>query len=288
MANPHILIVGATGTVGRYLLEELRARGASFRALVRSTEKALLLEQKGYAVAVGDLQDKESLRRAMQGVNKLFLLSNPSEQQVTLQHNALVAARKAGVSHIVKVSALGTTEHSPLQLARMHAQTEEEIRRSGIAWTFLHPHSYMQNLLSYVKQVREQGVLYSFTNQGRYAPVDARDVARVAARILTEAGHEEKTYVLTGPESISMKDVANALELALDKDIKLITVPPAASYESMLQAGIPEWLAQDMAQLNQFYADSRGNYISRDVETITGQRPLSVKQFAEDHVRVFR
>ncbi|EMR04456.1 SDR family oxidoreductase [Cesiribacter andamanensis] len=288
MQKADILVIGATGTIGRYLLEKLRLRGATFKALVRNVDKALALQQSGVAVAMGDLSDPESLRRAMQGVRKLFLLSSPSDRQVELQHNAIEAARAAGVAHIVKVSALGSLPDSPIQLARMHAQTEDEIRQSGMAWTFLHPHTLMQNWFWHVQQVREQGILYSFTQQGRYSPIDARDIAEVAARILTEAGHEGQTYYLTGPEAVSMKDVANALELALDKDIKLIAVPAEMSYQPLLQAGLPDWLAKDLAELNKTYAQSLGDDTSPDFERITGRRATSVKQFAADHARVFR
>ncbi|WP_224998901.1 SDR family oxidoreductase [Cesiribacter sp. SM1] len=287
MTIVNILVIGATGTIGRHLLEELQKRNAGFRALVRSSEKALLLQKKGYNVAMGDLSDVDSLKRAMLGVEKVFLLSTPSEQQVELQRNAIDAAIQAGVKHIVKVSALGTYPDSPLQLGRMHAKTEEHIRNSGLSWTFLHPHTIMQNWLNYVNQVRTFGVLYSFTKDGRYAPIDARDVAAVSAKILTEEGHAGKTYVLTGSEAVSMKDVADALELALDRDIKLITVDPAQSYETLLHAGVPDWLAKDLSQLNLIYAQSMGSDITQDVESITGRKPITLKQFTQDHARVF-
>ena len=287
MAKADILVIGATGTIGRHLLEELRKRNAPFRALVRSTEKARLLEEKGYSVAMGDLRDDESLKRAMQGIEKVFLVTELSDQQVELQRNAINAAKESGVKHIVKVSTLGTNADSPLQFARMHATTETEIRQSGISWTFLHSHVLMQNWLAFVNQVRTFGVLYSFTKEGKYAPIDARDIAEVSARILTEAGHEGKTYILTGPEAVSMKDVANAFELALDKDIKLIAVAPESSYEAFLHAGMPDWLARDFSMLNMTYAESKGNLVSTDVESITGRKPTSVKQFAQDHARVF-
>ncbi|AHM58590.1 NAD(P)H azoreductase [Flammeovirgaceae bacterium 311] len=288
MATADILVIGATGTIGRHLLEELQKHKAGFRALVRNTEKARLLEQNGYKVAMGDLSDLASLKRAMYGINKVFLVSAPSEQQVALQQNAVEAAKATGVKHIVKVSALGSYPDSPLQIGRMHAETEDYIRNSGISWTFLHPHSMMQNWLAHVNQVRTLGVLYSFTKEGRYAPIDARDIAEVSAKILTEEGHRGKTYILTGPEAVSMKDVAVALELALDRDIKLVAVDPETSYEALLHAGVPDWLAKDLSHLNLIYAQSMGSDITTDVEAITGHRPITVKQFAKDHARVFR
>ena len=288
MLKADILLIGATGTIGRHLLVELQKRSASFKALVRSTEKAVDMEKKGYRIAMGDLADPASLRRAMEGVQKVFLLSNPSEQQVKLQSNAVQAAQMAGVRHIVKVSAIGTSLESPLQLARMHAATENEIMNSRMVWTFLHPHSVMQNWLSLVNQVREMGVFFSFTKEGKYAPVDARDVAAVAARVLTEPGHEFKTYELTGPESVSMKDVADALELALDRNIKIKAIAPENSYEALLHTGMPNWLARDLSMQNQSFAQGKGNDTSPDVELITGSRPISVKQFALDHAPVFR
>jgi uncharacterized protein YbjT (DUF2867 family) len=288
MSSANILVIGATGTIGRHLLQELYKRKAGFRALVRNTEKARLLAEKGYSIAMGDLGDLQSLKRAMQGVQKVFLLSAPSEQQVELQQNAIEAAVAAGVKHIVKVSALGTYPDSPLQIGRMHAATEEQIRNSGLLWTFLHPHTMMQNWLNHVNQVRTFGVLYSFTKEGRYAPIDARDVAAASAKILTEEGHAGKTYILTGSEAVSMKDVADALELALHRDIKLVAVNPEQSYEALLHAGVPDWLAKDLSRLNLIYAQSMGSDITQDVETITGRRPITLKQFTQDHARIFQ
>ena len=108
-----------------------------------------------------------------------------------------------GVKHIVKLSVLGTAPDSPVSLLRWHAEIEEHIRKSGINYTFLHPHFFMENLLANAESVKKDGALYSPLGETKVSPVSIRDVVAVAATILREGGHVGKTYTLTGPEALS-------------------------------------------------------------------------------------
>lgn len=282
-----LLITGATGTIGQYLVKQLKEEGTPFTALVRSIDKASQLEGRGIPALIGDLEDKASLEKAMEGIEKLFLLSAVSQRQVEQQQNAIEAAKAAGVKHIVKVSALGTSLSAPTQLGRMHALTEAEIKKAGFAWTFLHPHSFMQNFFSNSGSIRRANAFYARHGKGKYSPVDARDIAQAAARVLTGEGHEGKTYVITGPEAVSMKDVARTLELLLDKEIRFIPISHEANRKYRKSLGMPDWLAQDLAELDSLLVNGKAAEVSPHFEELTGRRATSLRQFIEDHYKMF-
>ena len=199
-----LLLTGATGKVGRPLAEMLGARGVPFRALVRSLDRAAPLRDAGAELVEGDLARPDTLARAFDGVDRLFLLTAPAEEMVALQHNAIEAARAAGVRHVVKLSAVGAGpgDPVPVRVARWHAEIEGALRASGMAWTMIRPHGFMQNTFAFAPSVAAEGRFYA-PDTGRYPVVDARDVAAVAAAALTGGAHEGAEYEVTGPERLS-------------------------------------------------------------------------------------
>ena len=140
-----ILVTGGTGTIGGELLRLLSQSGIPARALVRNPNKAQ--ELPGITWVVGDLSRPETLTEAFKGARSLFLLTHYYEDMVELQHNAIVAARAAGVTHVVKVSAFAATAHSRAPMGRWHYQVEKELEKSGMGWTILRPHHFMRTLL---------------------------------------------------------------------------------------------------------------------------------------------
>jgi len=157
------------------------------------------------------------LPEAFEGTKTLFLLTHYLEDMVELQHNAIAAARAAGVNHVVKVSAFAASDHSKAPIGRWHYQVEKELEESGLAWTFLRPHHFMQNLLAQAEYVIKDGVIYSASGDGEIPYVDGRDVAAVAAVTLTTPEHHHgKKYVLTGSEAMSYRQAA--VEAPLGKE----------------------------------------------------------------------
>ena len=283
----NLLITGATGTIGQHLVKHLKEEGASFTALVRTEEKARQLQQQGVRTFLGDLDDEASLKEGMHGIEKLFLLSAASLSQVQQQRNAIEAAKASGVKHIVKVSALGTSLSAPTQLGRMHAHTEAEIRKAGFDWTFLHPHSFMQNFFSSSQSIRRANAFYARHGKGKYSPVDARDIAQAAARVLTGTGHAGRTYVITGPEAVSMKDVARTLELLLDKEIRFIPISHEQNRKNRQELGVPDWLAHDLAELDSLFVNGKAGEVSPDFEKLTGKKATPLRQFFQDYYKMF-
>lgn len=149
-----ILVTGGTGGIGSELLRLLSEAGVGARALARNPQKAPRLP--GVTWVAGDLSKPETLTTAFQGVNTLFLNTSYYEGMVALQHNAIAAACAAGVTHVVKVSAFAASDHSKAPIGRWHYQVEKELQESGIGWTILRPHHFMQNLLG-PGRVHQQG-----------------------------------------------------------------------------------------------------------------------------------
>jgi uncharacterized protein YbjT (DUF2867 family) len=248
-----ILVTGATGKTGAETVRLLQQRGSAVRALVRDRTKAEAMLGSGVDLAVGDLDQPETLTPALRGVEKLFLCSSPDTRMADLQHNALVAAREAGVRHVVKISAIGVSPGSKFSLGRQHARTEREMKDSGMAWTILQPTFFMQNFLGHAGSIAAEGKMYAPAADGRAALVDARDIAEVAAAALAESGHESQTYVVTGSDSLSHSEVAARIGAAIGKPVAYVQVPADAAKQAMMQGGMPEWYADDMVVLMEIF-----------------------------------
>src|SRR5215470_1197482 len=145
-----ILITGATGTNGREIIEQLSAKGVKARAMVRKREDVRLPRTLNVEFIKGDFDDASSLDAALAGVEQSFLLSPSSAEQVTREANFIRAAKRAGVRHVVKFSILGAAPNSPSRLIRRHGEAEKMLEDSGIVFTMLRPHYFMQNLLWYI------------------------------------------------------------------------------------------------------------------------------------------
>ena len=286
MTHP-ILVTGATGTVGREVLKQLVAKGAAVRAFVRSVEKGDALKGPNVEIAIGDLDQPDTLDSAMTGIDKVFLLSPGDPRQVELQGNAVRAAQRAGVKYMVKLAALGVAPESPFALARWHAQTEKQIEESGMAYTHLHPHSFMQNFLGMAPMIAE-GNLYAPMKDGRISLVDARDIAAVAAATLTEPGHEGKTYDITGPEALSYADIAEKLSEVIGKKVTYVDISPEVARKNMLDMGFPEWLADDFKVLYEVFSAGYAAEVSPVVAEVANKEPITFGQFAQDYAGVFK
>ncbi len=284
-----ILVTGATGNVGGGVIASLTAMGASVRALVRDESKAQGLRGAGVEVVIGDLEKPETLDAAFSGVDKVFLATPASPGQVSLAHNAIAAAKRAGSPHIVRLSA-GAVKEMPGALPRVpaqHAEIDVELKASGLPYTLLRPHFFMQNTMMAAPTVASDGALYLAMKDGRIGMIDVRDVVDVAAKVLTEAGHEGKTYGLTGPASISFHDVAAGLSKALGKEVKYVDVPPEAAREGMVGMGLPEWLVDAFGEYTTAYSEGYADFTTNDFEEITGHPARSYETFARDFSEAF-
>ncbi len=289
MPEATVLVTGATGTVSTALLAELKGKpGIHARALVHNAGKAAALVEEGYEVAVGDLEEPETLDEVFEGVDVLWLLTPASALEPSMGSNAVNAAREAKVKHIVRNSAIKAAHDAPNRNGRLHAQVEDAVKASGIPWTILRPHYYMQNLLSSAGSVASDGMLYMNMGEALVGMIDARDVGVLAARVIEDpSSHAGKIYNPTGPESSTMQDAAEVLGHVLGKPVQYVALPQEAARDAMLGFGLSRWFVGNVVDYGRVYSQGWGDFVTSDFAAVTGQRARSFKQFATDFATVF-
>ncbi|WP_343671553.1 SDR family oxidoreductase [Chitinophaga sp.] len=277
-----ILITGATGNIGTELAKQLAAQGIAFRALVRSPKTI-----EGAETVIGDMGNKDSLAKVLQGIKKAFLLTNSSEEAEQLQSNFVDAAVEAGVQHIVKLSQFAAEKNAPVRFLRYHAVIEEKIIQSGIAYTVLRPNLFMQGLLGFADLIKHTHQFYATIGEAKVSLVDIRDIAAVAAIALSQPGHENKIYDLTGPEAITHAQIAQYLSEATGKKISFVDAPAAAMRPALIQAGFPEWQADGLLEDYAHYAKGEAAIVSNVVYDLTGRPARNFGAFASDFASFF-
>lgn len=281
-----ILVTGATGTNGRELVDELHKRRVPFKAMLRNTNKRSVLPE-GVETVQGDFAKPETLSRALNGVDHAFLVSPSSEQSAELEKNFIVAAKNTGVAHVVKLSVIGADLHSTSQFQRFHREAEIELENSGMGWTNLRPNLFMQTTLSYKPTIVSQNAIFASAGNSRISAVDVRDIAAVAAVALTEAGHEGKHYVITGPQALTHTEMAAHLSEALGKDVRYVDVPYSVTRDALLQMGIPAWQVEGIIELNDIYKRGEAAGVTDIVRSVAKKEPITFAQFARDFANVF-
>jgi uncharacterized protein YbjT (DUF2867 family) len=280
------LITGSTGHIGRPLVELLHKEGRDVRALVRDASRAELLPD-GIDIAVGNLDDAGSVAAALRGVDSVFLLHvGPGTTQTQIM---IDAARSAGVNRIVLLSSVGARLISVAGLIPASlAAREDLLRASGLDVTYLRPTSLMSNALSWAGGIRENNRVVDPTDPGVQVPVDPDDIARVAARVLTEDGHVGHGYILNGPEALTVREQVGILSDVLGRTIEFVAVTPEQAAEEAIKRGTPAPLAGAMQQLNEMFRARLVGQIGDDVENLTGAAPATFRHWCERHANEFR
>jgi uncharacterized protein YbjT (DUF2867 family) len=283
MAEIDVLVAGATGNTGRPLVEELQTRGASVRAMVRSAAAPVPGDPEK---AVADFDDAGSLRAALDGVRRAYLVTPSSERAERQQIDFVDAAKEAGVERLVVLSQLAARADSPVRFLRYHAAVEQHVRDSGLDFTFLRPNLYYQGLLAIAGMVAAQGVLPAPIGDAKVSAVDVRDIAAVAAAALTEHAHGRATYTVTGPESITHAAMAAALAEATGRPVRFVDVSPD-EFKAGLQRILPPWQVDGLLEDYAHYSRGEASEVTTVVEDVTGRPPIPFTRFAVDHADRF-
>jgi len=280
-----ILITGASGNVGSEVLKQAVAARLSVRAAYLSAEKAKAAPA-GVETILMDYAQPETIRVALDGIEKVFLVGPPAPNVAELEGGFVNEAQKSGVKHIVKLSALGGHKAT---FPSHHRDSEEKIEASGLPYTFLRPNGFMQNFVNYdAGTIKTQNAFYATTGNGAVSHIDIRDIASVAVRVLSSSGHEGKAYSLTGPEALTNAQVAEKLSRALGRTIRYVDVPRDDFKKSLLSAGVPEWSANALIDLQRFYSEGGASLVDPTVERLTGRRATSFDQFVHDYRFAFQ
>jgi uncharacterized protein YbjT (DUF2867 family) len=270
-----ILVIGGRSKIGSAVLDQLRRRQESVRALVRSSEPSAAFPPPIETVT-GDLDKPASLEAAMKGVEQVFLLCGPTPDEVALNRNAIDAARASGVRLVVRSSILAADPASTATFVRNHGKSDAYLAQSGLAHVILRPNYFAQNVPeSVIPTIDGDGRFYANLGDARVSMVDTADVGAVAAVVLTNPGHAGKTYDVTGPQALSYDDVASTLSSRLGRRVEYVDVPDAAARSALVGAGLGDWLVDSLVSLFAQYrrsgTDGYAAQVTDTVNELTGQ-----------------
>jgi uncharacterized protein YbjT (DUF2867 family) len=283
-----ILVTGATGMFGSRVARESAARGAKVRGLVHSSEKAGELAEGEIEAVVGDLDRPETLTGALDGVERVFLVT-PMDDRIAERESAVIAAAKqAGVAEVVKLH--GAVRHRGDPLDQEHQAAIAALKSSGLSWTIFSPQTVMEtNLLSQAEAIMQTGAIWGSAGDGRVGMVAADDCGRAGGVVMTTDGHEGREYAITGPAALTFSEAAEILTRALgrpvayndlsEEDFKAVLVQQAGMTAEQAEIGV----------LMHYRAFKRGDgdLITDDYQRLTGQPPTTLEAWASAHVQAF-
>ncbi len=276
-----ILVTGATGNIGRALLRELSLGGAaSVRGLTRDAGRVSFPD--GIEAVEGDLGRADSLKGALEGVRSLFLLSGMGAEA-----GVIAAARQAGVEHVVLVSSITVQTHPQLTAAGANLAVERLLKDSGMAWTILRPTQFASNTLWWAQSIRAEGVVRAPYADVGLPAVHPADIAAVARAALTEPGHRGRTYALTGPARVTVRQQVAAVAAALGREVTLVEISPEEAHRQMAS-----FMGDETANavLDLMGGDVNDELLTvRDtVAQVTGSAARSFRQWAAENGDAFR
>ncbi|WP_068150590.1 SDR family oxidoreductase [Rhodococcoides corynebacterioides] len=273
--TPTIAVTGSTGAVGGAVAALLADSGTPIRLLVRDVGRAPVIPNS--AVAQCSYDDADASMRALRGVDVLFMVSGAESATRLGEHRTFVdAAAAAGVTHVVYTSFFGAAPDATFTLARDHFHTEQHVAASGMDHTFLRDNFYADVMEHFAG---EDGVIRGPAGDGRVSLVARADVARVAAVVLTDpASHAGRSYDLTGPEALSMAEVAAAIAEVRGRAVTFHDETLDEAYASRARWNVPDW--QNDAWVSTYTAIASGELsrVSEDVERVTGRRAMTLRE----------
>ena len=225
-----ILLTGATGTAGSFIANEFVRERVPVRILVRNRAKAAGLEKvPTVEIVEGDMSKRSTLGPALDGVDRVLMISAPVMDMVETQSAFIDASKAAGVRHVIKFSGLDARPDTTFPFGLMHKEIEEYLEKSGLAWTQLRPTGFMQEYLRETPSIIQDGAFYLALGDMKLNPIDLVDVAKVGFLLLRDGGHEGARLHMTGPEALTMAEMADRISRAVGKTVRYVAVSPIAA-----------------------------------------------------------
>lgn len=284
-----ILITGATGKTGGEVARQLAAAKLPFRALVRNVDKGRAVKALGAKIIVGDMADKATLQRAMEGVDKAFLVLSNDEEQLVLEKQFTDAAVAAHVGHLVYLSSLESVPESKNPITQNHVASENYIRESGLTWTMIRPTFFMQMFEGMAPRIKETGKIVMPAGNGTVSTTDLRDVGEVIVDVLTNnsGDHANQSYDLTGPELLTFAEIADKFSTVLGRRIEYVDQPMDAFEQVLRSINLPEWRVDAVCKELEAIAAGVVDHTTDTIETLLGRPATSLTRFIEDHRKLF-
>ena len=286
-----ILITGASGSVGKAVLQEVSRKEstshAKFRAMFRSKEEAAKAPA-GSEPVLADYADKQSLRKALDGITSVFVVCSPIPQLVELESNVLDVCKESGVKHVVLNSALGAGDY-PKSFPSWHRKVEDKLKATGMSYTILRPNGFLQNIVAFnAPSIRTQGAFYVAMGDAKVSYVDVGDIAVVAVKALQGGVHSGKTYELNGPEAISNQELATRISAVTGRTVNYVDIPESAQRDAMLGLGLPDWQVTALLELQQYYKQGAAAKTDGLLRDLIERDPMTLDQYLTANAREFR
>jgi uncharacterized protein YbjT (DUF2867 family) len=287
-----ILVTGATGLNGTAVIREFARHDAPVRALVRDRAKARAFDAlPTVEVVEGDMQKPESLAAALDGVERALMISSATPQMADTQRAFIDACRKAGVRHVVKFSGAESSigfDPQKFRFTRMHEEVERYLERSGLAWTHLRPSQFMQVYLRETPTIVAQGAIFLPAAAINLSPIDVEDIAKIVFALLRDGGHEGKSYDMTGPEALTMMEIADRISRAIGKAVRYVSVRPEDRRRSLLAAGLPPAVVDALDEQTTERLKHPHSKVDLSTHTTFGVRPTTFAEFVSRYAPAFR
>jgi len=273
-----ILVTGANGHLGHHVVEQLIAKKQKFVAGVRDPSKAQALAASGAELRWLDYNKPESIDAALEGVDKVLLISGNEFGKRVDQHTAVInAAKKAGVKLLVYTSGPNAADSS-MHLMQEHKGTEKVLVNSGVPYTILRNGWYIENYTRQLDSALKLGAIFGAANDGKVSLAPRSDFAAAAVEVLTGSGHENKIYTLGG-ESMTLTELAAKFSKWAGKPIAYTNLPEADFKGALVKAGLPDAFAGVFADVDAHLAKGELHVTTGELEKLIGRKPVSVDSF---------
>jgi uncharacterized protein YbjT (DUF2867 family) len=284
-----ILLTGATGSAGSFVASEFVKQRQPVRILVRDRAKAKSFERiPTVEIVEGDMADEDSLGRALDGVERTLMISSPDVAMAETQSRFIDASKAAGVRHIIKFSGLDARPETSFVFGRMHLEIESYLEGSGLAWTHLRPTGFMQEYLREAPTIIKEGALYLALADAKLNPVDLADVGKAGFRLLRDGGHAGERLIMTGPEALTMTEVADRISTAIGKPVRYTSVPREIRRQALVANGVPSEMADALdVQAKERVAGGPESRVDLSTHRMFGIKPTTFLEFARRHADAF-
>lgn len=294
--TPSILVTGGDGNIGSEIISQLSPKSDHVRIVggVRNLSNKKNIDRRldTYDLVEIEYDNPQTVAEALKGIDKLFLLTPTHPKMIDFTSNLVNGAKERGVKHMVKLSHIRAhpDDKPQINITRLHRQAEKIIEESGIPYTFIRPNFFMQNFVNFYLG-KGQSSIYLPAGDGKVSFVDVRDIAAVAVQALTddsEGLHYNKAYTVTGPEAISYGEAAKILSEYIGRNITYVNISEDDARKAIVNMGMSDWHTNILLELLTLTREGYLSSISREVEGVTGRKPISFAQFAKDHADALR
>ena len=284
-----ILLTGATGVAGSFIANEFVRQREPVRILVRDRAKATGFEKvPTVEIVEGDMSRRSSLGSAIEGVDRVLLISGPRMDMVETQSTFIDACKAAGVRHVIKFSGLDSRSDTTFPFGLMHKAIEEHLEQSGLVWTHLRPTGFMQEYLREAPSIVHDGALYLALGEVRLNPVDLVDVGKIGFHLLRDGGHEGQRLHLTGPEALTMAEVAERISRAIERPVRYVAISQEQRRQALIAHGIPAPIADALdKQVHERLKGGLESEVDLSTHKLFNIQPTTVLEFAKRNAESF-